>query len=77
MFRIQEVNKIIESRHEEVLYMKDRLKTVYGEDWDIIPKDDIKIEDDIDVKPDTNNIPTVKIKEEITEEGNKVKNFEY
>lgn len=63
-FRIQQVNKIVERRYKEIELMKNRLSTVFGEDWKTVPKVEIKIEDEVNVKPKPTLLPQIKIKEE-------------
>lgn len=63
LFRIQQANKIVQRRYQEVEFLKNRLSTVFGEDWKLIPKTEIKIEDDVDIKPIISRIAT-KIKQE-------------
>lgn len=48
--------------------MKNRLGTVFGEDWKTIPKIEIKVEDEVDVKPKPTLVPHVKVKEEKPDE---------
>lgn len=71
-YRVQEVNKIAESRFKEVEFLKNRLSSIYGEDWKTIPNTEIKVEDDEevkDIKPKVELLQHVKIKEEKAEEG--------
>lgn len=65
-YRIQQVNKIVERRYKEVEFMKNRLSTVFDEDWKTVPKTEIKIEEEVDVKPKPTLLPLphMKIKEE-------------
>lgn len=49
--RITEVKKIVVRRTEEVGTLKEYLYEECGEDWRIIPKEQLKEEDEEDVKP--------------------------
>lgn len=44
--------------------MKNRLSTVFGEDWKTVPKTEIKIEEEVNIKPKPTLLPHLKIKDE-------------
>lgn len=67
--RIQQINKIINRRCKDVTFLTQRLSTVHGEDWTVIPQRSLDVKTDDD-EPEQENVKpmVVKVKEEKSDE---------
>ncbi|KAF5289770.1 hypothetical protein FQA39_LY03687 [Lamprigera yunnana] len=68
VYRLQQVKKITNNRHEIVRVLKDRLKDLYKEDWIVIPKEKVDEKED-----DANTLRDSKCKEEVNSDLEKDK----